>query len=61
MDWEVKVRHSYREADSCTDTLANIGYSMRFILMTYESCPTQIRHLLVVDQIGVSHPRMIKL
>lgn len=45
MYWEVKVRHSYRVANSCADALANISYNMRSILKTYESCPPQIRHL----------------
>ncbi|PNX67080.1 ethylene responsive transcription factor 1b, partial [Trifolium pratense] len=24
-DWEVKIRHTYREANLCADALANIG------------------------------------
>jgi hypothetical protein len=28
LDWEVVVRHSYREANFCADVLANHGYLM---------------------------------
>ena len=28
MVWEVKVQHSYREANTCADALANIGCKM---------------------------------
>jgi hypothetical protein len=61
MAWEVKVQHSYRETNTCADALANIGCSMGSTLMIYESCPTQLRHLLVADQMGVPQPRMINL
>jgi len=61
MAWEVKVQHSYREANTCADALTNIGCSMGSTLMIYESCQTQLRHLLVADQMGVPHPRMVNL
>jgi len=61
MAWEVKVQHSYRDANTCADALANIGCSMGSTLMIYKSCSTQLRHLLVADQMGVPQPRMINL
>jgi len=32
-DWEVRIRHSYREANYCVDTLANLGYDKGFSLI----------------------------
>ena len=61
MTWDVKVQHSYREANTSADALANICCSMGSTLMIYESCSTQLRHLLVADQMGVLHPRMVNL
>ena len=57
----MKVKHSYREANRCADTLANIGRIMENEMMFYESCPTQISHLLAADQAGVTFPRLIKM
>ena len=59
MVWEVKVQHSYHEANTCADALVTIGCKMESTLMIYESCPTQLRHLLVADQMGVPQPRMV--
>jgi hypothetical protein len=61
MMWEVKVQHSYCEANTCAYALANIGCSMRSTLIIYESCPTQLRHSLVADQLRASQPHMVKL
>jgi len=61
MGWKVKVQHSYREANTCTDALTNIGCSMRSTLLIYESCPTQLRHLLVANQMEVPQLRMVNL
>jgi len=61
MEWEVKVKHSYREANRCADALANIGCIVGNEMMFYESCPTQINHLLAADQAGVTFPRLIKM
>jgi ribonuclease HI len=61
MEWEVKVQHSYREANNCADALANMGCRMGHGMMFYESCPTQISHLLAADQAGISFSRLIKM
>ena len=53
MEWEVKVKHGYRKTNRCADELANIGCIMENDMMYYESCPTQINHLLVADQANV--------
>jgi len=61
MEWKVKVKHSYREANRCADALANIGCIMGNEMMFYELCPTQINHLLAADKAGVTFPRLIKM
>ena len=49
LEWEVKVCHTYREANLCVDALAKLGCSLGSTLICNESCPTQISHLLLVD------------
>jgi ribonuclease HI len=61
MDWNVVVSHSYREANRCADALANIACSLDYNLKIYESCPTQIRHLLLADIMGIATSRLISM
>jgi hypothetical protein len=61
MDWNVVVSHSYREANRCADVLANIACSLDYNMKIYESCPTQIKHLLLADIMGIAIPRLISL
>jgi len=50
-----------REANRCADALVNIGCSLDYNLKIYETCSTQIRHLLLVDVIEITTPRLISL
>jgi ribonuclease HI len=59
-DWEVQVRHSFREANACADALANMACDSGFSLTLYEQCPAQIRSLYVADFVGISTPRLVK-
>jgi hypothetical protein len=45
MDWEIKVCHSYREANAYVDALA--------ILMFYKRCLAQTKLLYLIDLLGV--------
>ena len=36
MDWDIKVCHSYHEANACADALANMGCNHEAILIFYE-------------------------
>ena len=53
MNWEVRICHSYREANACADALANIACDGGFILMLHEHQPIHIRMLFLADLIGV--------
>jgi ribonuclease HI len=58
-DWEVRICHTYREGNSCADSLAHIGCSLGTNVIFYESCPTQIRNLVSNDARGTTVPRTI--
>jgi ribonuclease HI len=60
-EWEVKVTHSYREANTCADALANIGCSLGTDTTFFEECPSQINHLLVANKMGLLASRLIML
>jgi ribonuclease HI len=59
MDWEVVVKHSYREANQCADALASCGVTLDDGFCFYESCPTHLSQLLVADVMGISMPRLV--
>jgi ribonuclease HI len=59
--WEVKIAHSYREANSCADALANIGCSLHLNIVYFDECPSQIRHLIFADSRGITSPRLIPM
>jgi hypothetical protein len=60
-EWEVKVTHSYREANTCADALANIGCSLGTDTTFFEECPSQINHLFVANKMGLLASRLIML
>jgi ribonuclease HI len=53
-EWEVKIHHSYREANMCADALANLGCMIGLTMTFYEGCPTQVSDILIADKSGVS-------
>jgi ribonuclease HI len=61
LDWEVRIQHSYREANKCADMLANIGCDSGGPLIYYESCPTPLSFLFAADLVGVATPRLIPM
>jgi hypothetical protein len=38
----------------CADVLAHIDCDLKKFVMFYESCPTQVKHLVIVDTVGTS-------
>jgi ribonuclease HI len=60
-DWEIKIQHSYREANKCADLLANIGCDSGGPLIYYESCPTPLSLLFAADIMRVATPHLITL
>lgn len=42
LEWEVKIWHSYREANSCADALANMCFEHAPGLRVYEQCPARL-------------------
>ncbi|GAU11214.1 hypothetical protein TSUD_342040 [Trifolium subterraneum] len=59
LEWEVKVCHSYREANACADALANMGCEHGLGLRMYDQCPPRLSSLLLADVMGITTPRII--
>jgi hypothetical protein len=59
MDWLVEIAHIYREANKCVDALANIGCSLDYDIMYFDSCPSQISEIYEKDRVGNTTPRLI--
>jgi ribonuclease HI len=56
-EWEVKIHHSYHEANMCADVLANLGCMIGPTMMFYEACPAQVNNFLTAgkSRIRFSH------
>jgi L1 cell adhesion molecule like protein len=61
MEWEVRICHSYREANTCADALANLGCDHEPGMRVYEQCPAWLSSLLLADAMGITTPRVISL
>ncbi|KAK2365828.1 heat shock 70 kDa protein [Trifolium repens] len=61
MDWTVEMKHTYREANKCADGMANLGCTLRYDVIYFNSCPAQISELYHADMVGNSTPRLISL
>ena len=58
-DWQVHVRHIYREAKRAMDCLANVGHSLNLGVCFYMSLPSCLGAILRDDVVGVALPWMI--
>jgi hypothetical protein len=61
LDWEVKVCHSYREANGCADALSNIGCEHGLGTRVYDLCPPRLSSLVFADVMGIATPRFISV
>ncbi|GAU45178.1 hypothetical protein TSUD_178710 [Trifolium subterraneum] len=62
LDWQVQVRHTWREGNRSADWLANYSLSMdSFSCSIVESPPSELRTLLFDDVFGACMPRNVRL
>jgi ribonuclease HI len=61
LDWEVEVRHTYREANKCADALPNYGCMGSMDSTFFDCCPEFMQELFVADSLGISSPREISV
>jgi ribonuclease HI len=61
MDWTVEITHMYCEANKCADGMANLGCSLSYDVMYFDSCAAQISELYHADMVGNTNPRLISL
>jgi ribonuclease HI len=61
LDWEVEVRHTYREANKCADALANYGCMGSIDSQFFTCCPDFMKDLFVADNLGISTSRLISV
>ncbi|MCI38130.1 ribonuclease H protein, partial [Trifolium medium] len=61
LDWEIRIFHTYREANACADALASMGCDHGPGLRVYEQCPASFSSLLLMDVMGITTPRVISV
>lgn len=55
---QVRIRHCYREANSCADCLARIGAKQARNFILYDDPPVDIIELISSNKSGVYHNRL---
>ncbi|CAN1188296.1 Putative ribonuclease H protein At1g65750 [Linum perenne] len=58
-NWEIKIRHVYREANFAADYLASRGHSLPRGSHYFDLSDSRLAHLIRYDCMGISEPRMI--
>ncbi|KAK2426332.1 TMV resistance protein N [Trifolium repens] len=61
MEWKVRIRHTYREANRCVDVLAYMGCYLGSTIIIYESYPTQLSQFVLADASGTNIPKIVNL
>jgi len=61
LDWKIKMRHVYREADFVRMVFAMMGIGAENKLTIYDDCVDQIRRYFDVDAAGVLTPCLVNL
>ncbi|CAN0830570.1 Putative ribonuclease H protein At1g65750 [Linum grandiflorum] len=58
-NWEVEIRHSYREGNHAADDLANQGLRAPLGLHLIHVSDSQLGHFLLYDSLSLTEPRTI--
>ena len=58
-DWDVRVMHSFREANRAADCLAALGHTLPLGVHFYSVPPIALRGILSEDSRGIALPRLI--
>lgn len=58
-DWNVDLKHIYREANYAADALANYAHSLPLGLHIFNSPPAFINPFVWHDMYGVGYPRLV--
>ncbi|CAN1788388.1 Putative ribonuclease H protein At1g65750 [Linum perenne] len=58
-NWEVRVRHIFREANKAADFLASLGYNFPFGIHLFPLSDCNLGHIVRYDCLNISEPRLI--
>jgi ribonuclease HI len=58
-DWEVVVKHAYREANQLADALAKRSFTVKDDCCFFRVCPDFCKHVLDADEKGSTTPRSV--
>jgi ribonuclease HI len=58
-DWEVVVKHVYREANQLADALAKHSFIVKDVCCFFRVCPDFCKHVLDADEKGSTTPRSV--
>jgi 3-mercaptopyruvate sulfurtransferase SseA len=56
LDWEVVIKHLFREANKCVDVLTNIGCTLDSTIVCYDSCLIECSYVMQAHVMGILSP-----
>lgn len=59
LDWDIEVRHVFREDNYCADAHAKRGMELPEDYCFFDSCPPWMRHLVDADLLGTPVSRFV--
>jgi ribonuclease HI len=61
LNWEVRIRHIFREGNRCADVLANLGCNPDVVWTSYQEAPSDLLQILSDDFRSASLPRFVSV
>lgn len=60
-DWIVRVTHVYRKTNRLAEGLANYVFSLHLGFHSFDSCPSVVHSIMLVDAVGTECPHHVRL
>ena len=60
-NWQISIKHIFREANSAADFMANLAHSVPHGLYFFTSPPVGIYSIMLQDMFGVTQPRFVPI
>ncbi|CAI0462096.1 unnamed protein product [Linum tenue] len=61
LDWEVKVKHVFRESNFTADYLASLGQSLQIGVQVIDNPSPTLNYWMFFDVMGVQTPRLVNV
>jgi hypothetical protein len=61
LNWKINISYSYREANRCSDGLAELAFTLLTDFQFHDVCPKFIKSYFDDDASGITPPRLVTM